>query len=209
MSRPSCAEVRAALSAYQAYRLAPDDEVALREHLASCAACREQDAKERALSELLAARLPRPSAPDALKLRLAALVESAVPTVETAASTTAAPVRRLRLSRAVALFAPVVLAAAALLIVLRPDGTAQNDLVRELVNDHLRVLYAERPIEIESGGIHQVKPWFAGRLDFAPRVTVEDDPQFPLVGGAVAYVVDRKAATFVFKCRLHTVSLRR
>ena len=32
-------------------------------------------------------------------------------------------------------------------------------VVAEAINDHLRVLYSEHPVEIESGGIHQVKPW--------------------------------------------------
>jgi anti-sigma factor RsiW len=83
----------------------------------------------------------------------------------------------------------------------------ENALVNEAVNDHLRVLYAERPIEVASGGIHQVKPWFAGRLDFAPTMPFAGDDDFPLQGGSVAYVVDRKAATYVFKRRLHVISV--
>jgi anti-sigma factor RsiW len=90
-----------------------------------------------------------------------------------------------------------------------PDSGPARDsiLVTEAVNDHLRVLYAEHPIEIESGGIHQVKPWFSGRLDFAPSVAFDGDADFSLEGGAVGYFIDRKAATFVFKRRLHTISV--
>jgi anti-sigma factor RsiW len=80
-------------------------------------------------------------------------------------------------------------------------------LMEEAVNDHLRVLYAEHPIEIASGGIHQVKPWFAGRLDFAPVLSFSGDDEFPLEGGAIGLFVDRKAATFLFKHRLHSASL--
>src|SRR6185369_13609046 len=72
---------------------------------------------------------------------------------------------------------------------------------------HLRVLVSEHPLEIESGGMHQVKPWFTGRLDFAPVVPFLGDDEFPLQGGAVGYFLDRKAATFVYKRRLHTISL--
>jgi anti-sigma factor RsiW len=71
----------------------------------------------------------------------------------------------------------------------------------------VRVLYSDHAVEIESGGIHQVKPWFAGRLDFAPSVGFAGDADFPLKGGAVAYFMDRKAATFVFARRLHTITL--
>ncbi len=84
---------------------------------------------------------------------------------------------------------------------------AQSPLVAEAVNDHLRVLYAEHPLEIESGGIHQVKPWFEGRVDFAPIVPFDGDAEFPLQGGSVAYYIDRKAAAFVYKRNLHLITL--
>jgi anti-sigma factor RsiW len=155
---------------------------------------RREEEADRALTELLATRLPRPRAPDALHARLAALVE---------------PPKKKRwpqlMGGGMAAFA---VAAAVLLWVHRlPEPNADAPLLREVVNDHLRVLYAQHPIEIESGGIHQVKPWFSGRLDFAPRVTVEDDPEFPLQGGAVSYMLDRKAATFFYKRRLHAITL--
>jgi anti-sigma factor RsiW len=85
---------------------------------------------------------------------------------------------------------------------------AGGDLVvREAVSDHLRIAFSEHPVEVASGGIHQVKPWFSGKLDFAPVIRFSGDDEFPLVGGSVAYFVDRKAAAFVFKRRLHNISL--
>jgi anti-sigma factor RsiW len=87
------------------------------------------------------------------------------------------------------------------------EHTASQGLFAEAVNDHLRLLYAERPIEIESGGVHQVKPWFSGRVDFAPTLGFGGDDEFPLQGGAVAYFLDRKAAAFEFKRRLHPITL--
>jgi anti-sigma factor RsiW len=90
-------------------------------------------------------------------------------------------------------------------VVGRGDGTA--GMVREAVTDYLRLLSSQHPLEIESGGIHQVKPWFEGRLDFAPVVSFEGDSEFPLRGGAVGYFLDRKAAVFVYGRRLHTISL--
>ncbi len=80
-------------------------------------------------------------------------------------------------------------------------------MVREAVNDYVRLLSTQHPLDIESGGIHQVKPWFEGRLDFAPVVSFEGDQDFPLRGGAVGYFLDRKAAVFVYGRRLHTISL--
>src|SRR5438094_10601714 len=80
-------------------------------------------------------------------------------------------------------------------------------MVAEAVNDHLRLLSSQHPLDVESGGLHQVKPWFGGRLDFAPVVTFEGDADFPLKGGSVAYFRDRKAAVFVYARRLHPISL--
>jgi anti-sigma factor RsiW len=95
-------------------------------------------------------------------------------------------------------------------VVVRPPADtagAHRDLVEEAVNDHLRVVESSHPVEIESGGIHQVKPWFTGRLDFAPRVEFSGDAEFPLVGGSVGYFRDRKAAVFLFRHRLHSITL--
>jgi anti-sigma factor RsiW len=61
-------------------------------------------------------------------------------------------------------------------------------------------------VEVESSDMHRVKPWFEGRLDFAPTSFAGDD-QFPLEGASVGYFVDRKAAVFVYRARLHVVTL--
>jgi anti-sigma factor RsiW len=86
-------------------------------------------------------------------------------------------------------------------------ASERANLVSEAVNDHLRVLSSQHPLDVESGGIHQVKPWFEGRLDFAPVLAFEGDAEFPLRGGAVGYFRDRKAAVLVYTRRLHPISL--
>jgi anti-sigma factor RsiW len=85
------------------------------------------------------------------------------------------------------------------------DGTSR--MVGEAINDYLRVVSSQHRVEIQSGGLHQVKPWFAGRLDFAPVVSFSGDQDFPLEGGAVGYFLDRKAAIFVYRRRLHVIPL--
>ena len=80
-------------------------------------------------------------------------------------------------------------------------------LASEVVNDHLRVLASQHPVEIESGGKHQVKPWFEGKLDFAPVVPALEGTDLRLRGGSVGYVFDRKAAVLVYGLRLHIVTL--
>jgi anti-sigma factor RsiW len=90
-------------------------------------------------------------------------------------------------------------------------GPFQSDrsvsMVTEAVTNHLRLLSSQHPLDLESGNMHQVKPWYEGRLDFAPAVPFLGDQEFPLAGGAIGYFLDRKAAVFVFHRRLHAISL--
>ena len=167
-------------------------------HLETCAECRHVFEREQAVERALAQR-PTFALPSALRERLEAQVkpEKQKPSPS--------PIGRAR--RWITVLGPSLAAAALLVFVVRAWVVPNPMLVGEAVNDHLRVLYAEHPIEIESGGIHQVKPWFAGRVDFAPAVTFSGDEEFPMVGGAIGLFVDRKAATFIFKHRLHTASL--
>jgi anti-sigma factor RsiW len=79
------------------------------------------------------------------------------------------------------------------------SGRVSDAVVTEAVNDHLRVLYAAKPVEVESAVPVQIRTWFSGRLDFAPAIDFAGDKEFALQGAAVAYFLDRKAAAFVYK----------
>jgi anti-sigma factor RsiW len=199
----TCEDARAQLLDYQRGGLAFAAESEVRAHLDGCADCTRDDALEHELTKALEQRLPLHPASIALKRRLAAQW----PTPSTQRSWW----RRWR---------PVLmpaLAFAALLMLVTPvlyyERTASRmageraGLVAEAVNDHLRVLASQHPLDIESSDVHQVKPWFEGRLDFAPRVAFEGDAEFSLKGGALGYFRDRKAAVFVYARRLHPITL--
>jgi anti-sigma factor RsiW len=192
-----CSKARAALLARARGTLESEEARALDEHLAGCEACRREDAADRALSDVLEQRLPKRMAPPSLHASLRA--RWAPPP----------PVRKNRFARAMGAFGAMAAGAAVVVVALFVVRTrdAGQAMVAEAVNDHLRVLYSQHPLEVESGGIHQVKPWFEGKLDFAPVTGFAGDDEFPLQGGLVAYFVDRKAAAYVFKRRLHVISL--
>jgi anti-sigma factor RsiW len=193
----SCTDVRASLLAYHAGRLEPAALDAVRAHLDDCSACAHEDAAEQALTEALERRLPQHPAPIALKRRLAREWSAAPLT----------PARQWPWR--IALAAGATVAALVILVVaLAPWRAAPGvqALVAEAVNDHLRVI--ERgSLPVASSGIHDVKPWFTGQIDFAPVVPFVGDAEFPLRGGAVERFLDRKAAVLVYGRRRHTVSL--
>jgi anti-sigma factor RsiW len=191
----TCDELRPLLRDAARGRLDQSQATAVAAHLGTCAACRAISDEERVLDQLLEEKLPQHPAPLALKRRLAARL----PSVDV-------PVKRMR-SRRWALLALPLAACAALVLVLRPGSSARDPLVDEAINDHLRVVYRDQPVDVESGGPHRVKPWFTGRLDFAIPHVYGGDDEFTLVGGAVALFHDRKAALLVYKRQLHTISL--
>jgi anti-sigma factor RsiW len=199
-----CDEARRNLSAAHRGRLREPEAAALAAHLEGCAACRHEDAAERALGEALARRLPRRAAPAALKQRLESQVLATYPgrRPRTTAPAWRAPAAALGLGLALAAGVALYYERAVL-----PGARATAQLETEVVNDHLRILYSEHPLDVENGGIHQIKPSLGPKLDFAPIVPFGGDDEFPLQGGAVSWVLDRKAAAFVFKRRMHTVSL--
>jgi len=184
-------------------RLSPELATELRDHLSTCAACRNHAEAERVLNEVLDASLPQYAAPLALKRRIAASWPA-----ETRARPAAAPLRvRPRLAAGVlAAAAAVTLMVSGATALLVGQRAARGQVASETVNDHLRIL-GGAPLAQVTGGLHEVKPWFGGKLDFAPTVQFAGNDDFPLSGGAVEPFLDRRAAVFVYKRRLHTASL--
>ena len=98
------------------------------------------------------------------------------------------------------------MATAIVLFVLRPPASGAA-IVDEAVGDHLRIVSAQHPLDVETNDLHNVKPWFTGRLDFVPPVSFVGDDEFRLRGGELAVFLGHKAAAFVYQRRLRLISL--
>lgn len=98
-------------------------------------------------------------------------------------------------------------AALALMIVTVQAPMRGQGIEQEIVASHVRALISSRDIDVISTDQHTVKPWFNGRIDYAPPVIDTRDQGFPLVGGRLDYIDHRPVAVMIYRYLKHPIDL--
>jgi anti-sigma factor RsiW len=179
-------------------------------HLLSCQQCvAELEAQETLRSSIQSAGL-RERAPEKMRRNLQAALG--------ASSTTSEPVKTVTPIRAKSAIRPtwwLTLAAAAVFVIVLgsrflpnlSQGHGGNEMTAAIVDAHLRSLQPGHLEDVVSTDQHTVKPWFDGRIDFAPPVRDFVSDGFPLQGGRLDIVRGKTVAVLVYGHRKHIINV--
>lgn len=229
----NCDEARPLVDASVDRELSAADEWRVREHLAGCVPCRRAVAQVEAIARITR-EAPYHRAPDGLAARIVAALPSVetfdaeVVNQPPRAADRVKPARnrgwRERLwpkwpaavgapgvrAPGLAWFGSAILLLCALGVAMTLHlraPAADSAFVDEIVASHIRAQISGRDLDVISTDRHTVKPWFNGRIDYAPPVEDFTAQGFPLVGGRLDYVGRERVAVLVYRFRKHVIDL--
>ncbi len=200
----SCHEISEFLDAYVDKELDLVTSSKFERHLAECAACRAKRDQYQKMHDSVQPRMEYFQAPRDFEQKLRAQLFPSGPVQPGRAWRQWFP-RWQPLAIAAGLIAVLLFTSLLLQMARRPS--ASDVLAEQVVSSHIRSLLANHLSDVISTDQHTVKPWFNGKLDFAPVVKDLSAKGFPLVGGRLDYLDDRTVAALVYKRRQHTINL--
>jgi len=194
MDCPTCETM---VDAYLDGELTATESADFERALELCPECRRRLDAAKAISGLMH-DLPVEPAPDLLRAR----IERELRGIAGRSSSARGGERRRWMAMAASLIVAVGIGWAGGTLTGRGGGESDA-----LVASYLRVAMAEHPVDVASSDHHTVKPWYAGRIDYSPPVHDLTSDGFPLVGGRLDVIDNRKVAVLVYRRNQHKLAL--
>ena len=171
-------------------------------HLETCPDCKQTLAAEESLHQSIQKASLYERAPESLRKSLLGTPQQ-LPAVRSFPATRVSPWRWLAVAAGLLL---AVFIGWRQLQLSRGPSEAQL-IAASFVDAHLRSLQPGHLTDVESTDQHTVKPWFDGRIDFAPPVRDYVNDSFPLLGGRLDVAGGRTVAALVYGRRKHIVNV--
>jgi anti-sigma factor RsiW len=167
------------------------------QHLRGCDECRRVEEQILALSEALTNDAPSYRAPAHLRRNIRAALRREART------------EQKHFSFWPSLATGAAFAALILGLALFQTTRTSHDraIVDQVVANHVRSLLATHLVDVASSDQHTVKPWFDGKIDFAPDVHDFSTSGFPLVGGRLDYLDGKTVVALVYQRNKHPINV--
>ena len=193
----NCHDAQLVMHGYLDGELDPSVSLQYEQHAGECPACSKALAEQQAISSEMKADSLYFKAPARLQERLRASLQN---------QSSARPIRFPWRWVAAAACVVFCIGIGFLLAQIMSKPSVQERLTQEVASAHIRSMQAKHIVDIEGPDRHIVKPWFNGKLDFAPSVPNLEKEGFPLVGGRLDYLNGRPVAALVYKRREHIIN---
>ena len=105
-----------------------------------------------------------------------------------------------------AAFGGGAVAAMALMLVIN-QLAGSDSIQQDLLASHLRSMMVAHLTDVQSSDQHTVKPWFQGKLNYAPPIRDFAADGYALVGGRLDYVAGKPVAALVYTHGQHVINV--
>jgi anti-sigma factor (TIGR02949 family) len=199
----SCELTKLQLHAYLDDELDAAGTMSFESHMKSCPECQSALTNEETLRRAITQADLYAAAPAGLRQKIMAQLPANSP------ASSSQPVSLSARWRWLAVAACLLLGAVLgwRIISQRSTPGAPETLIAAAVDAHLRSLQPGHLADVPSTDKHTVKPWFDGRLDFAPPVPDLSSEGFPLIGGRLDVLHGRAVAALVYGRRSHVMNV--
>jgi anti-sigma factor RsiW len=192
----TCDELKTFIDGYVDGELDLVRSMEVEQHAEKCDPCTKELQGRSALSQSMRSPAMRSRAPEMLMHR-----------IRTEIAIEGSPKPRRWMGWAPLAYAAMLLALFAVSLLLWRSAADRETLADQVVSNHVRSLMGTHLYDVESTDQHTVKPWFHGKIDFAPPVRDFAPVGYPLVGGRLDVLDGRTVAAIIYKRREHPINL--